>query len=107
MLRKFVIPVSRFGAPVNVDGIVETTVSETFNIRASVQPLNNGQATQYLVDLRDAREVYRVYTDAELLPADEQQQADKMTVFGREFEVRSCENWQNGIKPHYKAIIAR
>jgi len=107
MIRNFVIPVTRYGAPVNTDGVVTTPASATFSIRASVQPLKNGDAMQLLEDLRESRENYRVYTDTELLTADTGNQADSMVVFGKEFEVLSVEKWQNGIRSHYKVIISR
>ena len=107
MIRNFVIPVTRYGDPVAVDGVVTSSVSATFDIRASVQPLKAGEAMQMQEDLRESRENYRVYTDTELLTADTGKQADTVIVFGNEVEVLSVEKWQNGIRPHYKAIISR
>ncbi len=107
MIRKFVIPVTRYGAPVAVDGIVSTPVQATFDVRASVQPVSGGEVAQYLPDLREAREVYRVYTDTELSTVNKDRQADTVVVFGNEFEVKSVEKWQNGIRSHYKSVIAR
>ncbi len=106
-MRKFILPVVRYGAPDAIDGVVDSPVIDSFDIRASVQPVKAGELMQLDQDLREARENYRVYTDRQLFTADKYRQADKVTVFGNDFTVYSVEKWQNGIRSHYKAIITR
>ena len=106
-LGRIDVQVTRYGAPSVVDGVVTAPEDTTFVFKASVQPLKEGEKIAFQEDLREAREFYRVYTTTEVFTADSNRQADKVTVFGRDFEVVSVEIWQNKIRPHYKAIIAR
>jgi hypothetical protein len=107
VIRKFVIPVTRYGAPSASDGIVDTPIIDNFDIRASVQPLKAGELMQIDPDLREARENYRIYTDRQLFTADKFRQADTVNVYGNDFTVFSVEKWQNGLRSHYKAVITR
>ena len=86
-LGRIDVQVTRYGAPSVVDGVVTASEDTTFVFKASVQPLKEGEKIAFQEDLREAREFYRVYTTTEVFTADSNRQADKVTVFGREFEV--------------------
>ncbi len=107
MMRKFIVPVTRYGSPSATDGIVDTPIVDNFDVRASVQPMSGGEAMQVNEDLRQARENYKMYTDRQLFTADRFRQADKVTVFGNDFTVFKVEKWQNGLRSHYKVILTR
>ncbi len=87
-----------------------------FTIQGSVQPLK-GREMEALPEGRRAGSVFKIYTDTKLRTVDDKAQAnpDRITfrvpAFDstaplRTYEVIQVFEWQNGIVPHYKAIVS-
>lgn len=107
MLRRFSLTVKRFRSVSVSGGVVSNPQTSTFSIKASVQPVG-GDVVSADPSLRIDAESYYVYTSTQLFTAKEAEgNSDIVTVFGKDFEVMQCENWQNGIISHYKAVIQR
>jgi len=106
-LRNFTLTVNRYGYTTNICGIVNTSVIDTFTIRASVQPLNGNDVVNNPA-LRSNSEAFYLYTSKELLPSIEgSNNSDKVVIYNEEYEVMSCERWQNKIRSHYKVLVQR
>lgn len=97
----------RFEADSLDHGILERGDSDEFEFTASVQPVSGNEKVSLPEGVRE-REMYRLYTDYALKTADETAKttADRVTLFGKLFEVISVEIWQNKVIPHYKAIVS-
>ena len=110
-LRKFDLTVNRNTSLSIVKGQHDPTndVWDSFQIKASVQPLD-GKTLATLPENQRTLETYRVYTSTELKTIREKEvpklKADRITIFGRLFEVIRVDNWQNGLINHYKAIVS-
>jgi len=80
----------------------------TFEINASVQPADKVQM-EATPKLRDFRQVYILFSNSELLTADavDKTEADRISIYGKDFEVITCEVWQNKLRSHYKIMVAR
>lgn len=74
-------------------------------IRGSVQPTPANELRS-LPEGRRNKESYTVFTKTQLFTVRESGniKADRLTLFGRPFEVVSVANWQNKVIPHYEAI---
>lgn len=74
---------------------------------ASVQPLTGNEKLTLPEGIRE-KETYRIYTDFELHTSNEKdkKKADRVTLFGKTFEIVRCDIWQNKVIPHYKAIAS-
>ena len=74
-------------------------------IRGSVQPTPANELKS-LPEGRRNKETYTVFTKTQLFTVREPGniKADRLTLFGRTFEVVSVANWQNNIIPHFEAI---
>ena len=79
---------------------------ESFTFKGSVQPLT-GKALDALPEGRRERASYVVYTATPLKSVEADTNPDEVYVFGAWHEVFRVEPWQNGILPHYKAIIQK
>ncbi len=79
---------------------------ETFTFNGSVQPLT-GKAMDALPEGRRERASYTVYTETLLRGVESGTNPDEVFVFGAWHEVFRVEPWQNGILPHYRAIIQK
>lgn len=86
---------------------VEGTLTP-ISFEASIQPLRPREMAM-LPEGRKVSEAYRLYTSFELKTVDTgvAKNPDRVTIRALEFEVISVEAWQNGLIPHYKAVVAR
>lgn len=77
-------------------------------ITASVQPADRVQL-EALPQLRNYKQVFTLFSSSELFTADAKAktEADKVLIYGKEFEVITCEPWQNGLRSHYKMMVGR
>lgn len=89
----------------DVNGVwVEGAVTSS-TIAASVQPAS-GKELDRLPEGRMYKEAFTLYTST-ALNADEDNNADQVTIFGKDFTIVNVEVWRNGILPHYKALAIR
>ena len=85
--------------------IIGTPIDVTFT--ASVQPADRTQLESYPF-LRDFKQLYTLYSSTELKTAKAGvSECDRVTIYGVDFDVMTCEKWQNGIRSHYKMIVGR
>lgn len=104
------------GAYDSVSGKWVEATAVPFTIEGSVQPLRARELNS-LPEGRRATSAFRIYTDTRLRTVDDKAQSnpDRLTFRVpsydstapmRTYEVISVEEWQNGIVPHYKAIVS-
>jgi len=108
MKRKTLIATRTTGNTTDGAGnIIEGTSSEV-NINASVQPADRIQM-EALPQLRDYKQTFILYSNTELFTADAEAktEADKVSIYGKDFEVVTVEPWLNGVRSHYKIIVGR
>jgi hypothetical protein len=74
-------------------------------IRASVQP-SSPKDLQALPENRRTHASFTLYTDT-LLRTVESQNPHRVRLFGDDYEVVAVEAWQNGVRPHFKAIVQK
>ena len=93
---------------VDETGTVVVAEDSVFTIKASVQPADRIQLESN-EELRDYKQVFELFHKIELYTADAElsKQADKVSIYGKDFEVVTCEPWTNGIRSHYKSLVAR
>ncbi len=111
--RRTVSVVRPAGAFDDVTGRWEETTGKPFTIEASIQPLGPRELKS-LPEGRNPSATFRLYTDFRLRTVDEKARAnpDRVTLaiggdtLIRTYEVISIAEWQNGIVPHYKAIVS-
>ena len=77
------------------------------SFKASVQPLKGNELLTLPEGYRE-KETYRLYTSFQLLTADEKNKKipDRVTIFGKKFDIIKVDIWQNKVIPHYKAIAS-
>jgi len=81
--------------------------TSVLNFTASVQPLTGDERETLPEGLRE-KGAFRLYTDFKLRTDDQKTKdpADRVTLENKEYLVVMLEPWQNGIIPHYKAIVS-
>lgn len=101
------LSIKRRAAGTLSNGIYSEGAVSSIAITASVQPAGSKEL-QALPEGRRASQAFRLYTSTELFTASVGgRNADRVTLFGSEFEVVAVDVWQNGIMPHYKVIVSR
>jgi hypothetical protein len=95
------------GSSVLPDGTVVQNPRSDVPFKASIQPADRKQLESYPF-LRDFKQLYTLFSDTELLTANaETSECDMIDIYGTDFEVLTCEHWQNNIRSHYKIIVGR
>ena len=107
-MKRKKLTVSRIGgASTSPDGTVIPTTPTTFEIRASVQPADKRQL-EALPFLRDFQQFYTLFSDNSMNTSQASKtQADSVSIVGVDYECVTCEQWQNGIRSHYKILVGR
>lgn len=111
-LRRFSLVVTRYTSISIVNGrhVPTSDTTTSFNITASVQPLDGKTVATLPENIRE-NESYRIYTSTELFPTREdatpQLKADRVTLFNKLFEVIKVEKWQNSILPHFNCVVVK
>lgn len=102
----------RPGGSYDANGRWQESSGAPFTITASVQPLS-GKELEKLPEGRNLSGVYRLYTDFRLQTVDDNgaKNPDRIVAGisptpNRQYEVIQVEEWQNGVVPHYKAIVS-
>lgn len=105
--RTYTIYGIRYGTGVFDKGTISAGTENSFQFIASVQSLN-GRELLTLPEGQRQVETYKVFTDYELKTVDEKNKtkADRITLFGKKFDIIKVEIWQNKVVPHYKAIAS-
>ena len=87
------------------DGYWVEGQQSTLSIRLSVQPLKVEEMAA-LPEGRRSSKAVKIYSDAELIPADQEtsQNADIVVWLGKNWEVVGCDANQMGVIPHYKSL---
>jgi hypothetical protein len=88
-------------------GKVVPGTSSQISFRASVQPIPADEMKTLPEGLRE-KEAYRLYTETELFTVREagKKNADRVSLFGKTFQIISVANWRNGVISHYKAVAS-
>lgn len=86
-----------------VDGILEE-----FTVQTSVQPTWREDLV-ILPEGRRSEETYTLFCTDKILNENDNliQKADLAEIYGEIYEVFHVARWQNGIIPHYKAIVIK
>lgn len=108
-LRKFSLTVKRYNDSSYDDttGKVIEGRETDIEIKASVQAVKGSELNSN-PSLRSETKTYRVYTRTKLFTAEQDGfQADKIEIYGEEYEIVQVEEWQNGLINHYKAYAQR
>lgn len=80
------------------------TAGAPYTITGSWQPASQTDVLT-LPEGRRERATYRIYTDARLNSLKQDQNPDRVTMDGKDYEVYAREDWTNGILPHYEYIV--
>lgn len=100
------VKIHRPAGDYDVDGLWQESGAQDKTIQASVQPVS-GRDMHALPEGRRNRPAFYLFTDFALRTVDEQN-PDRVTLEdGRLYEAISVEAWQNGVLPHFKALISR
>jgi hypothetical protein len=93
---------------IGADGTISLGTPTTLTVQASVQPADRVQL-ETLPQLRDFKQVYTLFSSSELFTADavSKTEADKVSIYGKEFEVITVEPWLNNVRSHYKIMVGR
>ena len=105
--RVYTLSGTRYAAGSWTKGIYAPGTSSPIQFTASVQPLSGREKLTLPEGAREKAE-YRLYTSFELQTLNEKavKSADRVTLFGKLYEIIRVEPWQNNIIPHYKAIAS-
>lgn len=97
--------VKRYGSGYAANGVSVKGQATTMQIYAVIEPLRPREI-MILPEGERTREYVRVYTETQLVTADESAQTmgDRVDYNGREYEVQQCEIWNDGEDTFYKAI---
>lgn len=88
------------GTQTNVGGVMVEGTPTPISIQGSVQP-SSSKDLQLLPEGRRVNKSYTVYT------GDEMRENWRLTIYGDSYTCIAAEVWQNGVLPHYKAIMQR
>jgi hypothetical protein len=96
------------GAGTFVEGVYIQGKKKEFCISGSLQPMN-GKELLVLPELDRVKQVYKLYTDSELLTIKEcgLKNADRVEAYGERFVVMQTEKWLGTDLPYFKAILVR
>lgn len=95
------------------DGMWNTGTAETFEIMASIQPLNGDERAQYTNMLPEGATQYsaiKIYSNTQLqVEAQEQDgnngtEADIVLWRNKRYKVVFCEEWQSNVISHFRMI---
>ena len=80
-----------------------------FEISASVQPVTglSENVMQSIPEARRQSEMYRIYTNTELMTSGVNEVPDRALINGKEFEVFVSNEWQNNVINHYKYVLVK
>lgn len=109
LFNTFSLEVTRYDSVSIVKGrhVPGSDATSTINISASVQPLS-GSEISTLPENRRETSSYKIYTETELKTASgsENLKPDRLTLYGKLFEIIQVKGWQNGLIPHYECIAS-
>ncbi len=105
-LRNRKVDVTRMTAGALVHGEWTQTAGTPFAVRCSIQPMSPA-ALSALPECRRELRSYTLFTKTKLNDVNSQN-PDRVTIEDEgEFEVFSCNSWQNAIIPHYEVIVQK
>lgn len=76
-------------------------------ITASVQPLKPKEMETLEEGRRTGGQAYRLFTDDNLRTTQNSEKADRLTIFGNEYEIFAEDEWKNNIINHNSYIATR
>lgn len=88
------------GTTQNVGGIITETDPTAIVILGSIQPASS-RDLELLPEGRRVNKTYTVFTK------DLIKENWRLTIYGDEYTCIAAEVWQNGVIPHYKAIMQK
>jgi hypothetical protein len=107
MKRQSLIALRSTQSSISSDGTVVIGDSTEVSFKASIQPADKKQLESYPF-LRDYKQLYTLYSNTELRTAQAKvSECDRVEIYGKMFDVVTCEHWQNTIRSHYKIIVGR
>jgi hypothetical protein len=86
------------GTQTNVGGVLVEGAPTPIAIMGSIQP-SSSRDLELLPEGRRVNKSYTVYT------RDEIKEGYRLTIYGDSYTCMATEVWQNGVLPHYKAIM--
>jgi hypothetical protein len=108
-MKKQTLNVSRPSqSSIGVNGDIVLGEPTLLTVRTTVQPADRIQMDAQ-PQLRDYKQAFILYPNTELFTADAEAktEADKVSIYGKDYEVVTSEPWQNGLRSHYKIIVGR
>jgi len=108
MKRKTLTGSRTTGNTLDTAGNIVVGTVTPLEIKTTVQPADRVQM-EALPQLRDYKQAFILYPSIELFTADAEAktEADKVSIYGKDFEVVTVEPWLNSIREHYKVIVGR
>ncbi len=105
--RTYTLAGTRYAASTMTKGIATPGATSVIGFTSSVQPLSGKEKLILPEGIRE-KEAYKLYTSFALKTVDEvaKTKADRITIFGKTFEVVKLAIWQNNVIPHYKVIVS-
>ena len=90
------------------DGTIVLGTPDSITIRASIQPADRVQM-ESMPQLRDFKQAFTLFSSSELFTADAEAktEADRVSIYGKEYEVITVEPWLNRVRNHYKVLVGR
>jgi hypothetical protein len=88
------------GAQTNVGGFLQEGTPTPLSIEGSIQPASS-RDLETLPEGRRINKTYAVYTQ------DEMQENWRLTIYGQSYTCVDPGVWQNGVLPHYKALMQK
>lgn len=100
------ITLRRSAAGTTEDGNFIPGATTDSDIYASVQPIKPFDV-QFLPEGRRTCESLWIFTDSEIRPVQDGINPDKVVIGTAVYEVAKVSSWQNGVLPHYEALVYR
>lgn len=108
MLRKFLFNVTRKAAGAHVNGKWVAGADTTYELRGNLQPLTDKEMLT-LPEGRRGSSAFKIFSDIPMQYANVQTHtnSDTLLINGVLHECIASNPWQNGIRSHYKNIVAK
>lgn len=104
-LRNRIVPARDATGGSYVDGVWVQTFGTPYNVRCSVQPMSPAALLALPEGRRELRS-YTIFTSKKLNDVNDQNPT-RVTIESEDYEVFSCNGWQNQIINHYEIIVQK
>lgn len=102
------LTVKRYSGSYDVNGLWNIQLSETFDIKGSVQPSRGHEMYRDVAGRADIGD-YDIYTATKLRTSLESSEdvADVVVLNDEDYEVVEVQNWQNDVISHYRIVVKK